>query len=886
MFSSALKSFSSNITANYTIASSPSSVAGAWKVFDGKKKSTGKAVSIFVFDRKSLEHQGGGLESRSGTSAKRKIHDEVVERLKKEASSLARLRHPNILELAEPVEDTRNGGLMFATEPITATLAGLLADEDDDHKIRGDRSRVSRYTVETANGDSKKVTLDELEIQKGLLQVAKGLEFLHESASLVHGNLTPEAIYINQKSDWKISGLGFSGPADESTSPSNTPPIALSELLYHDHRLPRNVQLNLDYTSPDFVLDTNISSSADMFSLGLIILAMYNSPHESSLHTGGNITTYKKIFSSSSSIPAASNNFLCTKPLPRQLLGDVLPRLVTRKPAQRMNSREFQQCSFFDNILMSTLQFLDSLPAKSPNEKSQFMRGLPRVLEQFPKSVLDKKILPGLLEETKDRELLALILANVFKIVEILPSGQRIFADTVLPQLREIFHTPTSKASSGERDVFKEPALIVILDKIGLIAENCPGKSFKDDVLPIIQLGLESPTHSVVDKSLTCLSSILGILDFSTIKNDLFPIVANVFTKTSSLSIKVRGLEALGILCAGNPTIGSTGTKAPNGAILDKYTVQEKVVPLLKGIKTKEPAVIMAALAVFKEVGKIADADFIAMNILPTLWSFSLGPLLNLEQFQAYMTLIKTMSLRIEQEQTRKLRDLASNSTNDFDSGRSNDLMSMPSNDPFGSSSVGEIDFERLVLGKSDVSRPQAQRSHTGNASSPVWPDSTNSMSSVFHSRNVPSSRAITPDHALNNFATLQPSSAPICAGSTQYSPHAWNGVQSMQSMQPLQPVQSMQSMQPRFSQPAGNSWGNTPAAKLGSTPWVSPTPTGTSLAWGNPQAAQNGSANTVSLHGKLAPAMRTNSFGIPPPPSTTNQGGTNTGLDKYESLI
>ena len=479
MFSSALKSFTSNITANYVIASSPSSVAGAWKVFDGKKKSTGKAVSIFVFDRKSLEHQGSGLESRSSASSKRKIHDEVVERLKKEASSLARLRHPNILELAEPVEDTRNGGLMFATEPITATLAGLLAGEDDDQKIRSNHGRVSRYATEEADRNSK-VTIDELEIQKGLLQVAKGLEFLHESASLVHGNLTPEAIYINQKSDWKISGLGFSGPPDVSTSPSNTPPIALSELLYHDHRLPRSVQLNLDYTSPDFVLDTNISSAADMFSLGLVILALYNSPHESPLHTGGSITTYKKLFSSSSTVPAASNNFLCAKPLPRQLLGDVLPRLITRKPAQRKNSREFQQCSFFDNILMSTIQFLDSLPAKNPNEKSQFMRGLPRVLGQFPKSVLEKKVLPALLEETKDRELLALVLGNVFNVVEILPSRQRTFSDTVLPQLREIFHSQPPKASSGDRDVSKEPALIVVLDRIGLIAEYCTGKSFKD----------------------------------------------------------------------------------------------------------------------------------------------------------------------------------------------------------------------------------------------------------------------------------------------------------------------------------------------------------------------------------------------------------------------
>ena len=480
MFASALKSFTSNITTNYTISSTPTSYAGTWKVYDGKNKKTGKAVSVFTFERKSLEHQGSELRSRSNGTSKQKIHEEVVERLKKEASSLARLRHPNVLQLIEPMEDTRNGGLMFASEPITATLASLLQDKDDQDSNRASRGGSSRYRVEGEDGNPKEVELDELEIQKGLLQVAKGLEFLHESAGLVHGNLTPDAIYINQKSDWKISGLGFSGPSDSSTTTTNSPPIALSEVLYHDPRLPRAVQLNLDYSSPDFVVDSNISSAADMFSLGLVLLALYNSPHESPLHTNTNISTYKKLFSSSSTVPSPGNNFLCRKTLPNAVKTEVLPRLITRRPAQRMNAKEFQQSEFFNNVLVSTLRFLDSLPAKSANEKSQFMRGLPRIIEQFPSSVLEKKVLSALLEETKDRELLALVFLNVFKIVTILPSPQRAFTDKVLPRLREVFISVGTKSSPNDRDTAKEAGLAVILENVGLIAEYCTGKEFKD----------------------------------------------------------------------------------------------------------------------------------------------------------------------------------------------------------------------------------------------------------------------------------------------------------------------------------------------------------------------------------------------------------------------
>ena len=70
---------------------------------------------------------------------------------------------------------------------------------------------------------------------------------------------------------------------------------------------------------------------------------------------------------------------------------------------------------------------------------------------------------------------------------------------------------------------------------------------------------------------------------------------------------------------------------------------------------------MLAALDVFKAIGPQVDSDFLAIDVLPILWQFSLGPLLNLEQFQAYMSLIKRLSSRVENEQTRKLQELGAN---------------------------------------------------------------------------------------------------------------------------------------------------------------------------------------------------------------------------------
>lgn len=200
---SAFKSISSNINSNYAVSPTPTSTAGPWRIHDAKKKSTGKAYSVFIFDRKALESHGSALggSGRSGASSLRRAADEVVDRLRKEASSLAKLRHPNILELVEPVEDTRGGGLQFAAEAVTTSLASLLADKDDRERGGGPNGRGSRFVVEDADGVRRRreLEIDELEIQKGLLQVSKALEFFHENAGLVHGNLTPDAVLINAK---------------------------------------------------------------------------------------------------------------------------------------------------------------------------------------------------------------------------------------------------------------------------------------------------------------------------------------------------------------------------------------------------------------------------------------------------------------------------------------------------------------------------------------------------------------------------------------------------------------------------------------------------------------------------------------------------------------
>ncbi|KAJ5704712.1 hypothetical protein N7536_000401 [Penicillium majusculum] len=905
MFSSALKSFSSNISANYQISPNPTVYSGPWKIHDAKKKSTGTAASVFIFDRKSLETRSSGFGRSSGSSPK-KLQDDVIERLKREASNLARLRHPSILQVLEPVEETRSGGLMFATEHLTASLSGLLLEKDDQENTTRAGSRSSRYVVEEADGTRRRrdVEIDELEIQKGLLQVAKGLEFLHESAGLVHGNLNPDAIYINAKSDWKISGLGFAGPPDSSETRSSLPPLAVSEVLYQEPRLPASVQLALDYTSPDFAMDSNVSSAADLFSLGLVIIALYNSPHVSPLQTHANLSTYKKLLSSPSSTPSQNNNFLCSKPIPKDLVSHVLPRLITRRPAQRMNAREFQQSQYFDNVLVSTIRFLESLPTKNPNEKSQFLRGLQRVLPEFPVSVLERKLLGALMDELKDRELLPLILQNVFGILQRIPNGRRVFPERIIPRLKEVFGIGSGKGAT-ERDSKKDAGLMVVLDNMNLIADSCSGMEFKDDILPLIRLGLDSPTHSLVDASLKCLPVMLPVLDFSTVKNEVFPPIAATFSRTSSLAIKVRSLEAFSVLCGASADVSdgleddlsgiqATKSKPAKSSILDKYTIQEKLVPSLKAIKTKEPSVMMASLKVFRQVGTVADTEFLALEVLPVLWSFSLGPLLSLKQFNAFMALIKSLSTRIEQEQTKKLQELSSTAgSTGFQNGADEFSLSATGlSSPDADAGAGS--FERLVLGKKasptngqsidmwgsmEPAKP-AQPAVPSMSPSFSWTSNKAGMTQQANALSQQSNlgfRSITPDQKLGSFPSLAPAPA------RQTSPVA----QAFPTMQPSSSA---------WGAPANanvRSHTGPPGQSLGSMSTITPS---NHMSGSTAQPAPNYSS--FSIPPPPAGNMLSNSAMRPPPMNTANrstsfqgtaatqQGTQKQGLDKYESLI
>jgi SCY1-like protein 2 len=278
----------------------------------------------------------------------------------------------------------------------------------------------------------------------------------------------------------------------------------------------------------------------------------------------------------------------------------------------------------------------------------------------------------------------------------------------------------------------------------------------------------------------------------------------------------------------------------------------------------------MAALDVFQAISNQVDSDFLAIDVLPIVWQFSLGPLLNLPQFQAYMVLIKSMSARVEGEQTRKLQELGANSST---ATTRNEFMSFggtSATNGFDTNNEGGADFEALVRGgqpgpaggadmiggdpwanasasasSSTVlpSRPSNNRGRSSNNASPAatfsWSTPPVSPPSVNNtSLNAPKaqSRAITPDSTFGSLNSSFPAMAPINPG-----------IGSPSFIPPQQQSRPTTSMNSMMSPNTAPSYG---VQSTGGIDWSKASNSGTSMSapWNATSAAPSTSSGLSSF--------------------------------------
>lgn len=587
-----------------------------WKVYDAKKVSSKEEASVFVFEKKQLEGYA------------RKDRDLILDYLRKGVSQLTRLRHPSVLIVQHPLEESRDS-LAFATEPVVASLANLLGSHDN---------LPTPIPKEISAGE-----FYEIEIKYGLLSISEGLTFIHNDAKILHRNLCPEAIIISKRGSWKLFGFEFSAPP---INPNDFPlKFPMINVTNQSNDFPMIALPNLDYLAPEYVTLSSdpegaVTLASDMYSLGSMTYTLYNKG-KSLLPTQGSLNTFSSgRVSRLNDLP--NSTFNCIAEDSRHHVKS----LLNINPEMRPDAHQFNKISIFEDILIRTLQYLDSLFQWDNLEKSKFYKGLPEIMARMPLRIKINRVIPCLVRELVNPDMVPFVLPNLLYITDEMSDEE--FKDHLVDALKPVFSIPSP---------IQIP--LILLQNLELIINRCKNTTpdlIKTEVLSMMCRSLDSSSSSsesaqnVIQLQELCLKTtpvITAYIDLLSIKKQLLPKIKKLCLTTNVLSVRVLCLVTIGKIMEQ----------------LDKWTVLDEVVPFLADIQSRDPAVIMASVGIIQMTlskPKLGlTKEVMANKIIPFLMPISIENGLSVAQFNTVIALIKEIVNKVEVEHRIKVEQLS-----------------------------------------------------------------------------------------------------------------------------------------------------------------------------------------------------------------------------------
>lgn len=216
---------------------------------------------------------------------------------------------------------------------------------------------------------------------------------------------------IHTQGDWKIGGFSF---LTSLTAPDGSPtPWSFPD---YDPSLPPALSRSFDFMAPEYAIDEQLLPANDLYALGCVVYAAHSKgdppfrnrnsiqnlrQNSERLATSLGSSSFQRlsrdvrggyiaaIFERFQKEP--SLNIIC---LLRAAFAELLSSLFTRFPGSRLTASTFQTSTYFNNILVSTLKFLerDSFAARTKEEKAQFLKGLLKILPQFSDRLSRRKV--------------------------------------------------------------------------------------------------------------------------------------------------------------------------------------------------------------------------------------------------------------------------------------------------------------------------------------------------------------------------------------------------------------------------------------------------------------------------------------------------------------
>ncbi|KAL6939438.1 hypothetical protein ACO0RG_003276 [Hanseniaspora osmophila] len=648
------------INANYTFSSTPTFSSEPWTVYTGKPKSSSKYTnfakcSIFVFDKKKYEQ----YMTKNGlvTSSNKEYIHEAYALLKKQVSNLTKLKHPNILQIIEPLEE-HSKNFLFVTEYVSGSVDAVYRKDNYNGMYNSTHQQnLSSGNILDDGVNGENSTNNDVLFQRGLLQIAKGLDFIHNTAKSVLLDLQPNNVFINENGDWKLGGLMHLCKLPTGSDNSD---FLLDTSAESHPRLPSFLHIPYNYTAPELVFDNHLSCKNDYFSLGCLIYFLYYG--DALFNCENSAHYYKQEYGKFEKKLTQLGWDRIFPKITNQKLLVLLPKLMNRDLYARYdNIQDLYDQDFCKDPLITTLVFLDDFPTKKIDEKKAFLQGLIEYLPKFPKQISQKSILPHL--------------------IDVLDLGYNVKSDhaeliPVVLELILIIGSQFSQLSFNEKiyshlriqELIANNASIVLFKYLSVLQEKVKKDDFVDKILkPLLTATMDisntnnnnnnnnnnTTASNLIETQEWCLKTeivdlVLLTFDFITIKNFYFPLISKTFIMTTSLNIKISCAKCFHSMISNKS--------------IEKYQAMDDIMPLFAGMKTRDQKMLLTCLPIFVKISDLymEEEAVIVQKILPLVWNFSMADTLSLSNYKKYNQVINTISLKVQQNHEAKVQKIES----------------------------------------------------------------------------------------------------------------------------------------------------------------------------------------------------------------------------------
>ncbi|KAH9287332.1 SCY1-like protein 2 [Echinococcus granulosus] len=550
-----------------------------WKLYSATKRSSKEAATVWIFEKKALERFS------------KREREMILEKLKQGVAALTRFRHPRILSVVHPLEESRES-LGFATESLFTSLSNAL----------GKVTNLSRPVIEKLNN----FKFTETELKYGIIQICEALTFIHREGHRFHLNVSPESIVVNRLGSWKLCGFEFACEGNDGEG---------VDIPSWQSSVPSLCQPHLDFCAPEVVIEGRGYAASDMFSIGVLIHAIYNDGvslincHES---YGAYREAVKKL-----------------KPLSPHILANIPPSirdyvkmLLQPDIDIRPDAHEILKSPFLDDANVTCLRSLDDLYQMDNLARSKFYRNLPNSIKSLPPEFPNKSMIP-------------FVLPSILQIIDIVSREE--VATYIMPRFKHVLavHEPIQVVQ-------------VLLQNLGILVAKLSLSDFKTYALPVLNSALDSDVTPTLELCLQGLPEVAQLMDFSVLKSNIVPRLKKVYFRVDLVNMRLEVLVCMAKLLE----------------YLDRWSVMDDILTFLTEIRSRESKILVAVLAIYqiafshKKLG--ISRDFLASKSIPHLLQLSMDCNLTPLQHAAFADLVREMFTAIETEQRAKLIEMHS----------------------------------------------------------------------------------------------------------------------------------------------------------------------------------------------------------------------------------